>query len=207
MPKAMPKAKKEPESKQVKATFPLKIFADYGAKGEAKKRYRATMKGMDLFLYSKSKYPSPTAAAIAVTGGKRVNGWEFWKFEQDGETISISALRDPSEVSKRGATSTNKLPPYSDLTVPLPREDLPARNTRVSCAAYFQEPKRVKAGQVNVYIWIPGDELVHVRYTKTGVVSKGSVKKLGEYETWKEAVPVIAKDAAERGLVRVRIEA
>ena len=52
--------------------------------------YRATVKSNGYLSLRGRDYPSPTAAAVAITGGN-VNGWRFWKVTS-GETLG--SLRD-----------------------------------------------------------------------------------------------------------------
>lgn len=75
-------------------------------KGIAGKRIalRATYKG---FVYSAALrtdgqvryggvlYETPSAAARVAVGGRRVNGWTFWRFRQRGEWVHLKALRKP----------------------------------------------------------------------------------------------------------------
>ncbi|MGY1632227.1 DUF2924 domain-containing protein [Geodermatophilus sp. SYSU D01186] len=56
--------------------------------------YRATVKSNGYLSLGGRDYPSPTAAAVAITGGN-VNGWRFWKVTS-GETLGSLRDRLPS---------------------------------------------------------------------------------------------------------------
>ena len=43
--------------------------------------------------FAGKEYDSPSMAAKAATDGASINGWMFWKIEQDGEWVPIDVLR------------------------------------------------------------------------------------------------------------------
>ena len=47
------------------------------------KKFHATLRKDGTFSHKNKLYLSPTAAAVAVTGGKVINGRWFWKFKND----------------------------------------------------------------------------------------------------------------------------
>ncbi|MDR3608949.1 MAG: hypothetical protein P4L27_00120 [Ignavibacteriaceae bacterium] len=55
------------------------------------KLFHATLRKDGTFSHKNQSYPSPTAAAVAVTGGKVINGRTFWKFKNDkGEWVNLN---------------------------------------------------------------------------------------------------------------------
>jgi Restriction Enzyme Adenine Methylase Associated len=81
---------------------PLPLYASY--KG---KEYTAMALTSGVIEMDEVEYPTPSAAAKAILGnnekGKplQVDGWHFWKFNKDGERVSLSELRDPRDIRKR----------------------------------------------------------------------------------------------------------
>lgn len=57
-------------------------------------QYRATLRKDGLISYNGKQYESPTAATKMIIKGRAVNGWVFWKFQNDaGEWVPLSHLR------------------------------------------------------------------------------------------------------------------
>lgn len=91
--------KKKALNKSAKKDKPLKgllnpyqrIYANY--KG---KKYRAKVlpNGTIKMIPSGKLYDSPSAAGIAVKGGKATNGWSFWKYKDKyGNLVKLAELR------------------------------------------------------------------------------------------------------------------
>ncbi|WP_150102944.1 GIY-YIG nuclease family protein [Sideroxydans lithotrophicus] len=58
------------------------------------KQYRATLRKDGLICFNTKQYESPTAAAKMIIKGRAVNGWVFWKYQNDaGEWVPLSRLR------------------------------------------------------------------------------------------------------------------
>lgn len=57
-------------------------------------QYRATLRKDGLISYNGKHYESPTAATKMIIKGRAVNGWMFWKFQNDaGAWVTLSHLR------------------------------------------------------------------------------------------------------------------
>ena len=211
--------------KAVPASFPLIIFAFYGKKGEKKQKLQAKMKSLGEVLYKGVTYTSPSTAALAATGASALNGWKFWKFKHGDEVFYIDALRDggpkPRSTGKKSSgekkskttakpVNLTKLPAFSKefgpVELPALKGDmqLPTRNSAKICAAYFVDPKKARFGHISTFLFVGGN-LTFVRYNKKGVAQKASIKKLGKFKNWKEAIPTIAKTAHNKGLHRVKV--
>ncbi|GAH36197.1 unnamed protein product, partial [marine sediment metagenome] len=189
---------------KVRADFPIKVFAHY--KGQT---FRATMKSENEVRYNKVVYTSLTLAAQAITGGQ-VNGWRFWKFKHsDGTIFHIDVIRDRADVQKRAKSSGKAgkkekaapkpgvLPPYSQ-DVSHPHEGLPKRRV----AHFINEKKYERYGHVVSYLFLDGD-VMRITYNK--VDKSTNVKEIGAFDSWKDAIPAIAEDAASAKFVRVRL--
>ena len=90
------KPKTEGGRKPTMAPFmdgPLNIYARYQGK-----EYSAVVLSSGVIRYDEKEYASPSAAARAIMGnykGKplQVDGWKFWKYNDDGQRREIDALR------------------------------------------------------------------------------------------------------------------
>jgi Restriction Enzyme Adenine Methylase Associated/GIY-YIG catalytic domain len=80
-----------------KGTLGLKGVVEhrYYLRGSYKgKQYRATLRKDGLISYNRKQYDTPTAAAKMIIKGHAVNGWNFWKYQNDaGEWVYLSQLR------------------------------------------------------------------------------------------------------------------
>jgi hypothetical protein len=57
-------------------------------------QYRATLRKDGLISYKGKHFESPTAASKMIIKGRAVNGWMFWKYQNDaGEWVPLSNLR------------------------------------------------------------------------------------------------------------------
>jgi len=67
--------------------------------------------GIAFVLEGGRRFKSPSAAAMAVMGGKAVNGWRFWSV--DGETVA-AAPEPPKARSKKSKSKglLSKVPPH-----------------------------------------------------------------------------------------------
>lgn len=190
-------------------TFPLEVFVQYGPRGEKKEKYPAVMNAPDFFVFNGSEFTSATLAAKALTKTP-VNGWTFWKFnDAQGNTHAINALRTGEVVArKRKAAGEVKESPFeqSGITVPLPDEDLPTRNTRYTAAMYFVNPAKFKRyGHVVVYLYNKGT-LAYLIFNKKGKVI-GNEKLGSDYVSWKACQDDIADHAKENKLQQAKLEA
>jgi hypothetical protein len=103
-------AKKKGESKKVRVAKPkveggrkptLAPFVDnpfkiYGTYKE--KEYEAQVLSSGVIMFEDKPYASPSAAGRAVMGefkGKplQVDGWKFWKYNEDGKRVPLDTLR------------------------------------------------------------------------------------------------------------------
>lgn len=202
---------------QGKVDFPVKIFARYGPRGsDEKKSYRAMMKAADLVRYAKQNFASPTMAAVAVTGTK-VNGWQFWKYKNAaGEDRPISELRVQSSILTREATTAkhppkerdpNKLPPYSkDYVVTVPEEfSLPKRSTKAVKVVYAVNPSLFKRFKTFCAFVLVNGELALLPCNKEGKINKPKVIRLGEIDSWEEAIPIINQTMDKKKLTRAKV--
>lgn len=191
----------------IKVTYPLAIFFPY--KG---KTYTGTMLGLEnpeikVRGQGRTVFSSPTLAAGTITGTK-VNGWKSWKFEHGDKVYHIDALRSADQRGRRASSGPSKsLVGYSDEypdTYTLPLSRLPVRG-----AAYFVDKKTVRFGHLTMVALLTGEtgekSLVAVRFKKNGSRAvKG--KKLGVYNTWKDAAPDINAYAEKNNLHRVKVQ-
>lgn len=85
---------------------PMPLYATY--KG---KEYQALALTSGLIKLDEVEYPTPSAAARAILGnnekGKplQIDGWNFWKFNKNGERVPLTDLRTEKDIHRRSEKS------------------------------------------------------------------------------------------------------